>query len=121
MILLGIITLGIYPLVILTKISSEVNEVASRHDGKSTMNFCLLAFIVGPITLGIAYLVWYHRISNRIGNELKRRGVNYAFSSNTFWGWSILGSLLFGIGPWVYVHKFMKASNKMNADYNVNG
>ncbi len=119
-ILLGIITFGIYPLVILTKISGEINTVASRHDGKSTMNYLLLAFIVGPITLQIGTLVWWHRISNRFGAELKRRGLDYSISSSTFWGWCILGSLI-AIGPWVYIHKFLKASNMVNADYNVNG
>ena len=120
MILLGAITFGIYPLVILTKISSEINTVASQHDGKSTMNFCLLVFLVGPLTLQIGTLVWWHRICNRIGAELQRRGVDYSISAKTFWGWSFLGSFI-AIGPWVFVYKFLKASNLMNKDYNEKG
>ena len=70
-ILLNIIILGIYSLVIFSGISSDINVIASRYDGKKTMHFCLLFFLVGPITLGIADIVWFHRISNRIGNELQ--------------------------------------------------
>ena len=84
------------------------------------MNYLLMTLIVAPITLGIGGLVWSHNISARIGNELKRRGVNYSFGAGTFWGWCILGSLI-GVGPLVYMHKLFKAVNKMNAHYNVNG
>ena len=119
-ILLSVITFGIYPLVVMSAVSSEINIVASRYDGKKTMHFCLLFFIVAPITFGIAGIVWYHRISNRIGAELKRRGIAYNFSAADFWLWNVLGSLI-GIGPLVYMHKLFKAVNKMNAHYNING
>ena len=120
MIIFGILTFGIYPIVIYSKISSEIDIIASRYDGKRTMHFCLMYFIFSWLTLGIAYFVWYHRISNRIGNELKRRGIPYNFGASDFWLWNILGSLIL-IGPFVYVHKFMKASNLMNADFNQKG
>lgn len=119
-ILLSLITFGIYPLVVMSAVSNEINIVASRYDGKKTMHFCLLLFIVAPITLGIAGIVWYHKISNRIGAELKRRGIDYSFSAGTYWGWNVLGCLI-GIGPLVYLHKLFKAVNKLNAHYNVNG
>ena len=120
LILLSIITFGIYPLVIMSSISSDINVIASRYDGKKTMHFCLLVFIFTGLTLGIAPIVWYHRISKRIGNELKRRGIAYSFGAGSFWGWSVLGSLI-AIGPLVYTHKLFKAMNKLSADYNVNG
>lgn len=119
-ILLSLITLGIYPLVVMSAVSSDINVVASRYDGKKTMHFLLLTFIVAPITLGIGGLVWYHRISNRIGNELKRRGISYNFDAGSFWLWNTLGCLIV-VGPLVYLHKLFKATNLMNAHYNVNG
>ena len=121
LILLSLITFGIYPLVVMSAVSNDINIVASRYDGKKTMHFCLLTFIVAPITFGIAGIVWYHRISNRIGAELRRRGIAYSFGAGTFWGWNVLGAFLFGIGPLVYIHKLFKAVNLMNAHYNVNG
>lgn len=119
-ILLSIITCGIYGLVVMSSVSSDINIVASRYDGKKTMHYCLLTFIVAPITLGIAGLVWSHRISNRIGAELKRRGIAYNFSASDFWLWNVIGSLIV-VGPFVYLHKLFKATNLMNADYNVKG
>ena len=120
LILLSLITFGIYPLVVMSGISSDINVIASRYDGKKTMHFCLLAFIFTGLTFGIAPIVWYHRISKRIGNELNRRGIGYSFGAGSFWGWSVLGSLI-GIGPLVYTHKLFKAMNLLCADYNAKG
>ena len=119
-IFLSIITLGIYGLVVMSSLGNDINIVASRYDGKRTMHFCLLYFIVAPITLGIAAIVWLHRISNRIGRELKRRGIDYNLSAADFWLWYVLGSFIL-VGPFVYLHKLFKADNLMCADYNRKG
>ncbi len=152
MILLSVLTLGIYPLVIWCKMSMEINVVASRHDGQWTMHYmCML--MLAPLTLMIYPLVWIHGLCNRTGDELIRRKVNYKFSAATFWLWNLLYPLLGGaitaalifilptfklstmivyiaaaatgvislIGPFVYLHKHMKAMNLMNADYNQKG
>lgn len=120
-ILLTIITFGIYAIVFYSKISTDINLIASRYDGKKTMHFCLLTFIIAPITLGIGAIVWIHRLSARIGNELARRGIAYGFGAGSFWGWGVLGSLLFGIGPFIYLHKLCKSMNLLCGDYNARG
>lgn len=119
-ILLSLITFGIYGLVVMSSVSSDVNVVASRYDGKRTMHYCLLSFIVAPVTFGIASFVWFHKISSRIGKELKRRNIGYSFGAADFWLWDVLGSLII-IGPFVYAHKLFKATNQMCAHYNING
>lgn len=119
-ILLSLITFGIYGLVVMSHISEEINSVAERHDGKHTMHFCLIIFVFSWLTLGIVPLVWQTRLSNRIGNELSYRGINYRFSGGTFWGWGILGMLIL-VGPFIYTHKLLKAMNLINADYNRRG
>ena len=119
-ILLSLITFGIYTLVFFSKISSDINLIASRYDGKRTMHFCLLLFIVAPITLGIGAIVWYHKISARIGRELTRRDIGYSFGAGSFWLWNVLGSIIV-IGPLVYLHKLCKAMNLLSADYNTKG
>ena len=117
-ILLSIVTFGIYPLVVMSSVSTDIDVVASRYDGRKTMHYCLLFFVVAPITLGIASFFWYHNISERIGNELRRRDIPYSFGAADYWLWCILGSMLFGIGPLVYLHKLFKAVNLMNEHYN---
>ena len=116
-ILLSLITLGIYALVVMSHVSTDINTIASRYDGKKTMHFCLLFFLVGWITLGIGYLVWFHKISGRIGSELQRRGIGYPFGAGSFWGWDILGVLIV-VGPFVYYHKLFKAMNYLSESFN---
>ena len=152
MILLGIVTLGIYPLVIWSKISMEINVVASRYDGEWTMHYMCMA-LLAPLTLMIYPLVWIHGLCRRTGDELIRRKINYKFSAATFWLWNLLypllgilitavlifllptfdlsltivyiaaavTSVISFIGPFVYLHKHMKAMNLMNAHYNEHG
>lgn len=120
MIFLGLITGGIYNMVIMSRIAEEINMVASKHDGKRTQQYYWMLMLTG-LTLGIYAFVWIHDLCNRIGEEVKRRGINYKFGASTFWLWGILGSLLFGIGPLVYTYKLCKVTNLMNRDYNING
>ena len=119
-ILLSIITFGIYGLVVMSSVSTDINTIAAKYDGKKTMHYCLVVFIFTWLTFGIVPLIWYHRISNRIGNELTRRGLDYSFSASTFWLWDILGMLII-VGPFVYLYKMFKAMNMLAADYNVKG
>lgn len=119
-VLLSLITFGIYGIVVMSSVSNDINVVASRYDGKKTMHYCLLLFLVGPVTFGIAYFVWYHRISNRIGGELARRGLPYSFSASDYWLWNILGAFII-VEPFVYYYKMFKAVNMINANYNING
>lgn len=116
----SILTLGIYAIVVESHISEELNLIASKHDGRHTMHYCLIYFIFMWLTLGIANIVWYHRTSDRMHGELVRRGIDYDFGASDFWLWDILGAL-FLIGPFIYCHKRMKAMNLINADYNVKG
>ena len=119
-IFLSIITFGIYGLVVMSALSNDINISASRYDGKKTMHYCLLAFLVGPVTFGIAYIVWFHKISNRIGSELKRRNIAYSFSCSDYWLWNVIGNIII-VGPFIYYHKLFKACNLICADYNAKG
>ena len=115
--LLSLVTLGIYGLICYGHITDDVNLVCSRYDGKKSMNYYLLFFLVGPITLEIATIVWMHNICERIGNELKRRQIDYSFGAKDFWLWGVLGSLII-VGPFIFAHKFFQSVNKMNESFN---
>lgn len=119
-ILLNLITLGIYGIVILSGISTDINTIASRYDGKKTMHYCLIFFLLTGLTLGIAPLVWFHRLSARIGQELTRRGIAYSFGAGSFWGWNVLGACIV-VGPFIYLYKLLHAMNLLCADYNAKG
>lgn len=120
LILLSLVTLGIYSLFFYANISNELNLLASRYDGKKTMSYWLLLFIIGPITLGIGYIVWMHKLCARMGDELRRRGIHYQFDAGTYWLWHVLGSLII-VGPFIFLHKLCTAANLLAADYNRRG
>ena len=117
-ILLSIITLGIYAIVVIYCIGRDLNTIASTHDNRTSMNY-VGVILLGLITFGIVPLVWYHRVSNRVGNELKRRGFDYPFNFETFWLWGVLGALII-VGPYIYVYKLLTAMNMLSEDYNKN-
>jgi len=119
-ILLSIIAFGIYGIVVMSAVSTDINTIAGRYDGKKTMHYCLVLFIFSWLTMGIASFVWFHKISNRIGAELTRRRIAYSFSAGTFWGWGILGSFII-VGPFVYFHKLLQSMNLLSENYNVYG
>ena len=116
---LGLLTCGIYPMVIMSRIPEEMNMVASRYDGKRTQQYLWLSMLTA-LTFGIYAFVWIHNLCNRMGAELKRRRIDYKFDAATFWLWNILGSFIL-VGPFIYIHKMMKAMNLINRDYNEKG
>ncbi len=119
-ILLSIITFEIYGIVVMSNVSTDINTIASRYDGKKTMHYCLVVFVFSWLTMGIVPLVWSHKICARIGTELKRRRIDYSFGAGTFWGWGILGMFII-VGPFVYLHKLLKSMNLLAEDYNQKG
>jgi len=119
MILLGMITFGIYPLIKFCNISTDINAIAGKYDGKQTMHFGLV-ILLSSITFGIATLVWAHKVSDRIGEECARRGVGEEFSAKTFWIWNVLGSFIV-VGPFIYLNKLCNCMNALVDNYNTYG
>ena len=119
-ILLGIITLGIYNIVVMSEVSTDINLIATKYDGKKTMHFCLVFFLFSWLTLGLFYPVWFHMLSARISDELKRRNIDYEFGAKTYWLWGVLGAFIIA-GPFVYLHKLLNSMNLLAADYNAKG
>ncbi len=119
-ILLSLVTFGIYGIVAYSKISTDINTIASKYDGKKTMHYCLMMFVFSWLTFFIYPIVWMHKISERIGDELIRRNIDYKFNASTFWVYSFLLSFTL-IGPLLYASKLFKAMNKLSESYNIYG
>lgn len=119
-ILLSFITFGIYGIVVFSSISSDINILAYRYDGKKTMHFCLMYFVFSWLTFGVVPIVWSHRISARVGDQVRRRNLPYSFGAADFWLWNVLGSLII-VGPFIYLYKFFKSMNMISADFNMRG
>ncbi len=118
MLLLGIITLGIYPMIIYYYMYEDINILASRHDGKRTMHPIAMSFLC-VVTLGIFYFVWMHKLCRRIGDELDRRHINYSFGPKYFWLLDVLcgGILYIPILPALY-EALRISTNNFQISYN---
>lgn len=119
-ILLGLVTLGFYGIWMIARSAEDLDTIAGRYDGQRSMNYWLLTFLIGPITLQIATIFWWIKVSDRVGNEQQRRGLPKTLSSTDYWLWGVLGSLII-VGPFIFLHKFFEAMNQLSANYNVNG
>ncbi len=117
--LLSVVTCGIYGIIVFCKISEDINTICKPFDGKITQNY-LIVMILAPVTCGIYPLVWMHELCDRIGTNLKARGYQTDFNSSAFWLWCVLGSLIV-VGPFIFVAKFIEATNQLAADYNARG
>lgn len=93
MLIFSILTLGIYPMVIWSRLVTELNLSASRYDGERSMPFFGMLLLM-PFTLGIHSLVWMHKLCRRIGAELQRRCITCNFSAKDFWIWNFLMAFL---------------------------
>lgn len=119
--LLSIVTLGVYSIIVWTRMVKDVNTIATPYDNRHTKHYCLMFFLLSWVTLGIYSLVWHSNLASRVKNELFRRGIDYKFGVGTFWGWGFFGRLLLGIGPLIYVAKLIKSMNLLCHDYNLKG
>lgn len=116
-IIFNMLTLGIYSIVFFAPMAHDLDLISPKRDRTKTMSY-MFAFIVSFFTFTIALWAWYYQISGRVEEALDRRDVDYSFGTGDFWGWFVFGSLIGGIGPFVFIHKLSIAMNLLCADYN---
>ena len=119
LILLSIVTLGIYGIWVMCESITSLNIIAVK-DGQRTNDYLFATSVLGILTLGIYTMVWYHKMSNRVSDELYNRGIDYKFNASTYWLWAILGCLII-VGPFIYTYKFLNSMNMICEDYNNKG
>lgn len=119
-ILLPLITFGIYGLYFWSVLGEDVNLVCGRRDGKKQMHYLVATLLLSGITLGIVPLVWFTTLSSRIGEEARSRGIQTNFGGASFWLWNVLGAFII-VGPFVYLHKLCSTMNKVCEDFNTKG
>ena len=113
-IFLGIITLEIYPIVVLSHVRKEVNELNENNGVKKQMPF-ILAYLLGFITCGIVPLVWATRMAGKIEiAALERKITSPSISKAFFACWIIFGSYIV-VGPFIAFHRFFKVLNAVES------
>lgn len=116
--ILNILTLGIYSIFFFLPFSFDLDKIAPKRDGSKTMNF-IFAYVLSLITFSIVLIVWHYQIAARVEEALTKRHIDYEFDTSTFWSWYFFGSFIL-VGPFIYFHKLCKAMNLLCEDYNNN-
>ena len=83
------------------------------------MNPVAVVFL-SVVTIGIVPLVWGHRLTKRMSNELEYRDISYSLKVWHYW---VFGILLCEtvVCPIIFLHKLIKASNLINKHHNTYG
>ena len=113
--ILNILTLGIYSIWFLNSVSHNLKKVSERGEWKQ-INFGL-AYVLSLFTFLIVVDIWHHHTAERISEALEYRKIDYEFGTGDFWKWFIFGSFIL-VGPFVYFYKFCRAMNLLCEDYN---
>lgn len=116
--ILNILTLGIYGIVFFIPFSFDLDKIAPKSDRSKTMNY-LFAYILSMFTFSIVLIIWHYHIAQRVEEALSTRNISYDFGTGAFWGWYFFGSFIL-VGPFVYFHKLCKAMNLLCENYNEN-
>ncbi len=114
--ILNLLTLGIYSILFFIPFSFDLDKVAPKSDRSKTMNF-LSAYILAFFTFSIVLVIWHYEIAKRVEEALSKRQIDYTFTTGTFWKWFFFGSFIL-VGPFVYFHKLCRAMNLLCEDYN---
>ncbi len=107
---LGIITLGIYPIVVLSHVRKEVNALTADNGVKKQMPF-FWAYVLGLITCGIVPIVWLATMAEKVQIAALERKVTSTRISKTFVVcWLLFVSYII-VGPFIAFCRFFKLLN----------
>ncbi len=116
---LGIITLGVYPVVVLSQVRKEVSSLLDGKGVGKQMPF-VWAYLLGFITLGLAPLIWVCKMANKIQMAALEKKITSPRLSGAFMLWSYFGVLVL-IGPFVAYHRFFALLNAVEKRANEDG
>ena len=116
-ILLTIVTCGIYALVFMFVMISDINEMLAQ-DGKHTPNI-FMVWLLSLVTCGIYSFGWYYKLGERLGDNCRVRGIHTSTNGANVLLWMILGSLFFGIGVFIGMYLIIDATNRLAVYHNL--
>jgi len=118
LILLSLITFGIYGIIFWYGFANDVNRIC-EGDGKNTKNF-IVVILLSIITCGIYYFIWVYGVGNRLAENGPRYGITITENGTTVLLWHLIGNLICGIGTFVAYNVLIKNINALGERYNNN-
>lgn len=113
--LLSIVTCGIYAYIYYYQMTKDLNQMAGPDDKTVEPGMVVLLSIV---TCGIYTWFWYYQMGNRMQNMGNANNVLVEENGTTYLLWILLGSLLAGIGSFIAMYLFIKNFNRLADAYN---
>jgi heme/copper-type cytochrome/quinol oxidase subunit 2 len=115
LILLSIVTFGIYGLYWIYKLAKDLNAMC-EGDGKKTSGL-LFVFFITLITFGIYFFFWVFAVGDRIQDNGPKYNLNFKESGSTVLLWYLLGAFII-VGPFIAYHIIIKNTNALAEEYN---
>lgn len=113
--LLSIVTCGIYMYVYYYQMTRDLNTMGGNDDKYVDP---ALVVVLSIITCGIYTWWWYYQMGNRMQNMGIANNVVVEENGTTYLLWMILGTLICGIGPLIGMYLFIKNFNNLAVVYN---
>ena len=117
MILLSIITFGIYELYYIHTVAKDTNTICEGHEGKTSGLFALI--LLSLLTCGIYGFFWWYRIGDMLAKAVHRRSLHATVSGGTVLLCFLIGTFVFPIISFVGLYYVNEALNELSADYNL--
>lgn len=114
-VLLSIVTCGIYTYIYIYQMTKDLNMMAGNDDKYVDP---MLAVILSIVTCGIYTWWWYYQMGNRMQNMGMANNVPVEENGTTYLLWILLGALVCGIGPFIGMYLFIKNFNNLAFAYN---
>ena len=114
-ILLSIVTFGIYGLIWTHYLAKDTNAIC-EGDGKKTAGLLKL-FLLSLITFGIYSIIWIYMLGDRLQDNGPKYNVTIKESGGTILLWYLVGSFII-VGPYVALYIIIKNINALAEEYN---
>lgn len=113
--LLSIITCGIYGIYYMYTITQDMNTMVG-NDGRNTEPSTVVLLEI--VTCGFYGWYWYYEQGNRMKALCDQNNIPCEENGTTYLLWTLVGSLICGVGSWIAMYLFIKNFNVLAAAYN---
>ncbi len=116
MLLLSVVTVGIYMIYTLFCMAKDINLLC-KGDGKDSPNF-FVVILLNFVTGGVYGIYWMYLQQQRLYEAANGYGAEINDTGITILLWSTVGALLFGLGPLIATYKLIESRNLIAEKYN---